>query len=306
MKARIFSSFLLVFFALVFNAQAAEATALATKGDYELEGKTLYINKKMELLNDSILDAFKKYWTVTPIKFEDEEDIIENYGDKNALILTIVSYNITNSGSYTSRKYLAIAYGASNTGADKTKFDYETFYYASKYKNEVSKMVGGTKVTADSVYNINSDLPFLIKNIQSDVLIKSGKLTPNKIVYKGSNFNYIEPAELNRSLIYIIEENLGKGFNLDAFCTKFEIDQNKIKYINLVKLNELIDAGEEALFILDPIAFEFGIYSTKLCVPVAYIRNKGKIRALQLSYYGVIIIGFWLLFGGYDKLFGGS
>lgn len=260
----------------------------------------------MELLNDSILEAFKKYWTITRIKYEDEEDIIENYGDKNALILTIMTYNISSSGSYSSSKYLAIVYGASNTGPDKTKFDYSMFEYASSYKYQVAKIIGGTQVKEDSIYNINSDLPYLIKNIQSRVLIKSGKLTPNKVVYKGSNFNYIEPAELNKSTIYFIEENMSKGFNLEAFCKKFEIDEGKIKYINLAKLNELIEADEEALFVLYPTVLEFDLYSTKLCTPVAFIRNKGKIRAIQITYYGVIIIGFWLLFGGYDKLFGGS
>lgn len=261
--------------------------------DYELEGKTLYINNDDTLLTDSILDAFRKYWTITKIEFQDSEEYFENFKNDNALILSILK-ETSYSGAYRYEKsFLTIVIG--NKSAKKSE-DYKKFTAKNdpiQYRNYILSMNKEEKVTRLEDVNIDVKAAFIVRGLQTDILTSFGKI--EKINYaKYKTFTLAIPIEEIRTKdLYINKKAVDRRFEYDTFCAIHGLDPAKVKMVSKEEIDEIINTTDDVLVSFggnyNNISFYFnktGNYGGALV-----FKNKAIVGNILMYTGAIIIIG---------------
>lgn len=244
-----------------------------TNKNLVLEGKTLYINKDDKYMTDTLLNAFKEHWTITKIKYEDEDEILENLKDKDALTLTLFKKVSDNGIDVREYYFYAIVVGHAKVISPDNLKRYQMgdmlgFMKLSENQNKVKKEI---------IYNINGKAPLFVKNVQSEILIDNELIKyENEETIKGNSY-YIGLAEVQKKTIYIAKSAVSSTFNFKKFCKFNLLDSSKVKVISDDELSAIIHSNEDALILFNMSEnFDNFFYSTGDTNDFCYSNTTGE------------------------------
>lgn len=270
------------------------ANSLVLSSDYELEDKTLYINKEEKFMTDSILLAFKKFWTITKIKYVDEDDILDNLSDEDALVLTILTESYNSSATIFESVYFVIVEGKRSV---KSQDEYYRYKLPSKlHKKVYTKPTNKPEFIREEIsYNINFKAAFDVKNVQRRLLIKNEKIKPNTSkVIKQSTY-YMEVDEVKKKNLYILDSAVPKKFDVNMFCNKIEMAPSQVKIVSAEELAPILYSDEDVLFSMEVSAFGFEFYSNSTAELACYLITNNGSAAKTANTVLTVLVGIGLL-----------
>lgn len=270
------------------------SNSASLSGDYELDDKTLYINKDEKFMTDSILMAFKKFWTITKIKYVDEEDILENLSDEDALVLTILTESYNSSATIYERKYFVIVEGKESV---KSQEDYVRYKLLDDlhYKVYTKPTNKPEFIREETTYNINFKAAFNVKNVQRRVLIGNKKLEANtQKVYKG-NYYYMDREEVKKKKLYILDSAVPKKFDVNMFCKKLEIDPSQVKIVSEQEIEPILYSEEDVLFALEASSYGLSFFSNRSGEHACELMSNKGSAAKNTNTVLTVLVGIGLL-----------